>query len=256
MSIRLRAISRKPAPLSKERRSSRVRTPEDRDRTGPLVWPMIKSVIIKPADCKSCLPGRAEARMLSPWRTGKPSRGTLQLRSGIIMPLDPDRRLRVPQRRRGLRAGRAERGGRLDVRAALRLAERLRPHPRPARRLLPGRPGRRHGAGRRPLPARHDDPGDQLGHPDRLDHRARRPADRSVAPPDRTARKTYRRTPNDYEAEHILLRTIRCVSGEVQTIDGLRAGARLRPQAHVRWDYTGESYHQGIASRRRHRRRS
>ena len=34
-------------------------------------------------------------------------------------------------------------------------------------------------------------------------------ADRSV---------TYRRTPNDYEAEHILLRTIRCVSGEVQTV--------------------------------------
>ena len=30
--------------------------------------------------------------------------------------------------------------------------------------------------------------------------------------------QTYRRTPNDYEAEHILLRTIRCVSGEVQTI--------------------------------------
>ena len=30
--------------------------------------------------------------------------------------------------------------------------------------------------------------------------------------------QTYRRTPNDYEAEHILLRTVRCVSGEVQTI--------------------------------------
>src|SRR5881296_1510520 len=30
--------------------------------------------------------------------------------------------------------------------------------------------------------------------------------------------QTYRRTPNDYEAEHILLRTIRCVTGEVQTI--------------------------------------
>ncbi len=30
--------------------------------------------------------------------------------------------------------------------------------------------------------------------------------------------RTYRRTPNDYEAEHIFLRTIRCVSGEVQTI--------------------------------------
>ena len=29
--------------------------------------------------------------------------------------------------------------------------------------------------------------------------------------------KTYRRTPSDYEAEHMLVRTIRCVSGEVQT---------------------------------------
>ena len=35
-------------------------------------------------------------------------------------------------------------------------------------------------------------------------------------PTDRS--KTYRRTPNDYEAEHILLRTIRCASGEVQTM--------------------------------------
>jgi alpha,alpha-trehalase len=32
-------------------------------------------------------------------------------------------------------------------------------------------------------------------------------------PTDRS--RTYRRTPNDYEAEHILLRTIRCASGEV-----------------------------------------
>ena len=29
---------------------------------------------------------------------------------------------------------------------------------------------------------------------------------------------TYRRTPTDYEAEHVLLRTVRCVSGEVQTV--------------------------------------
>ena len=34
-------------------------------------------------------------------------------------------------------------------------------------------------------------------------------------PTDRS--RTYRRTPNDYEAEHIFLRTIRCASGEVQT---------------------------------------
>ena len=31
-----------------------------------------------------------------------------------------------------------------------------------------------------------------------------------------TRSATHRRTPNDYEAEHILLRTIRCVSGEVR----------------------------------------
>ena len=42
--------------------------------------------------------------------------------------------------------------------------------------------------GRSPLPAGHDDPRDQLGHADRLDHRARRAADRAVAPPGRTAR--------------------------------------------------------------------
>ena len=30
--------------------------------------------------------------------------------------------------------------------------------------------------------------------------------------------QSQRRTPTDYEAEHILLRTIRCVKGEVQTI--------------------------------------
>jgi hypothetical protein len=29
---------------------------------------------------------------------------------------------------------------------------------------------------------------------------------------------THRRTPTDYGAEHILLRTVRCVSGEVQTV--------------------------------------
>ena len=29
---------------------------------------------------------------------------------------------------------------------------------------------------------------------------------------------TQRRTPTDYDAEHILIRTIRCVSGEVQIV--------------------------------------
>jgi GH15 family glucan-1,4-alpha-glucosidase len=64
---------------------------------------------------------------------------------------------------------------------------------------------------------------------------------------DRDRSRTYRRTPNDYEAEHILLRTFRCVSGEVQTVMDcepvLDYGRR-----HVHWDYTDESYHQGEAS--------
>jgi GH15 family glucan-1,4-alpha-glucosidase len=62
---------------------------------------------------------------------------------------------------------------------------------------------------------------------------------------DRSA--TYRRTPNDYEAEHILLRTIRCVSGEVQTIMDCEPVFDYG-RKHARWDYTGESYHQGEAT--------
>jgi GH15 family glucan-1,4-alpha-glucosidase len=57
---------------------------------------------------------------------------------------------------------------------------------------------------------------------------------------------TYRRTPTDYEAEHILLRTVRCVSGEVQVIMDCEPmyayGARP-----VEWTYTGDTYHQGRA---------
>jgi GH15 family glucan-1,4-alpha-glucosidase len=55
---------------------------------------------------------------------------------------------------------------------------------------------------------------------------------------------TQRRTPTDYEAEHILLRTIRCVTGEVQTV------VECEPvpdygRANVRWEYTDKVYHQG-----------
>jgi GH15 family glucan-1,4-alpha-glucosidase len=58
---------------------------------------------------------------------------------------------------------------------------------------------------------------------------------------------TYRRTPNDYEAEHILLRTVRCVSGEVQTVMDCEPVFDYG-RTHARWDYTGESYHQGRAT--------
>jgi GH15 family glucan-1,4-alpha-glucosidase len=59
--------------------------------------------------------------------------------------------------------------------------------------------------------------------------------------------KTYQRTPNDYEAEHVLLRTIRCVSGEVQTIVDCEPVLDYGRKP-VAWDYTGDSYHQGRAT--------
>jgi GH15 family glucan-1,4-alpha-glucosidase len=62
---------------------------------------------------------------------------------------------------------------------------------------------------------------------------------------DRSA--TYRRTPNDYEAEHIFLRTIRCVSGEVQMMMDCEPVLDYG-RKHARWEYTGESYHQGEAA--------
>ena len=66
--------------------------------------------------------------------------------------------------------------------AALRLAERLRLRARPRRRHLPAGAGRPRGAGRAPLPARDDGAGDELGDERRLDHRARRPPHRPLAP--------------------------------------------------------------------------
>lgn len=59
--------------------------------------------------------------------------------------------------------------------------------------------------------------------------------------------KTHRRTPNDYDAEHVLLRTIRCVSGEVQVV------AECEPvfdygRRTAAWKYTERGYHQGQAS--------
>jgi GH15 family glucan-1,4-alpha-glucosidase len=63
--------------------------------------------------------------------------------------------------------------------------------------------------------------------------------------------KTYRRTPNDYEAEHILLRTIRCVSGEVQTIVNCEPAFDYG-RAHARWKYTQDDYFQGEATAEGH----
>jgi alpha,alpha-trehalase len=58
--------------------------------------------------------------------------------------------------------------------------------------------------------------------------------------------RTYRRTPTDYEAEHVLLRTLRCVSGEVQAIMDCEPVLEYG-QDPVQWTYTGDSYRQGRA---------
>lgn len=57
---------------------------------------------------------------------------------------------------------------------------------------------------------------------------------------------THRRAPTDYDASHVLLRTVRCVSGEVQiTLDCEPAfGYGRRP---AQWSYSDRGYHQGIA---------
>jgi GH15 family glucan-1,4-alpha-glucosidase len=56
---------------------------------------------------------------------------------------------------------------------------------------------------------------------------------------------THRRSPTDYDADHVLLRMVRCVNGEVQVnLDcepvfdyGLARGE---------WEYTGPGYHEGV----------
>ncbi len=58
---------------------------------------------------------------------------------------------------------------------------------------------------------------------------------------------THRRAPTDYDSDHVLLRTVRCVSGELQiTLDCepvLDYGRKP-----VTWSYTGRGYHQGLAT--------
>jgi alpha,alpha-trehalase len=57
---------------------------------------------------------------------------------------------------------------------------------------------------------------------------------------------THRRAPTDYDAEHVLLRTIRCVNGEVQvTMDCEPLFDYGRQPAS--WHYTDYAYHQGEA---------
>ncbi len=58
---------------------------------------------------------------------------------------------------------------------------------------------------------------------------------------------THRRSPTDYDADHVLLRLVRCVNGEVQlNLDCEPAFDYGREPAS--WDYTGSGYHEAVAT--------
>jgi GH15 family glucan-1,4-alpha-glucosidase len=64
---------------------------------------------------------------------------------------------------------------------------------------------------------------------------------------DRDRSHTHRRAPTDYDAEHVLLRTLRCVNGSVEMLmdcDPKLDYGRKR----VSWEYGGEGYSAGIGS--------
>jgi GH15 family glucan-1,4-alpha-glucosidase len=57
---------------------------------------------------------------------------------------------------------------------------------------------------------------------------------------------THRRAPTDYDADHVLLRTVRCVNGEVQlALDCEPSFDYGRKTAE--WEFDGDGYHRGIA---------
>ena len=56
----------------------------------------------------------------------------------------------------------------------------------------------------------------------------------------------HRRAPTDYDADGILLRTVRCVNGEMQlSLDCEPVFDYGRTQAH--WEYDGPGYHEAVA---------
>lgn len=68
---------------------------------------------------------------------------------------------------------------------------------------------------------------------------------------DEPDRSVHQRAPTDYAAEHVLLRTVRCVNGQVQLVlDCEPAFDYGRSRTH--WRYTEHGYYQGIAASDRH----
>ncbi|MEA2372027.1 MAG: alpha,alpha-trehalase [Solirubrobacteraceae bacterium] len=56
---------------------------------------------------------------------------------------------------------------------------------------------------------------------------------------------THRRAPTDYDADHVLLRTVRCVNGQVQI--GLECDPAFDyGRTRGRWEYTGHGYYDAV----------
>jgi GH15 family glucan-1,4-alpha-glucosidase len=58
---------------------------------------------------------------------------------------------------------------------------------------------------------------------------------------------THRRAPTDYDADHVLLRTLRCVTGEVQVVLDCEPDFDYG-RRRARWEYAGPGYHEGVAT--------
>ncbi len=57
---------------------------------------------------------------------------------------------------------------------------------------------------------------------------------------------THRRAPTDYDSDHVLLRTVRCVNGEVEVLLDCEPVFDYGRKP-ARWDYAGAGYHEGVA---------
>src|SRR5688500_3141112 len=57
---------------------------------------------------------------------------------------------------------------------------------------------------------------------------------------------TFRRAPTDYDAEHVLLRTVRCVNGEVQLVLDCEPAFDYGRESGT-WSYSGQDYHEAVA---------
>jgi alpha,alpha-trehalase len=58
---------------------------------------------------------------------------------------------------------------------------------------------------------------------------------------------THRRAPTDYDADHVLLRQVRCVNGDVQVVLDCEPVFNYGKDP-VHWAYSGLGYHEGVAT--------